>query len=251
MKRPNLLLLFIALVACQTPPSKDSTAETEPKRIKAEQIARAVEKAGPIADTLEAFKGLPEHSDSLLYTSIIEGGIRMQLEGEFEVNRRGDTLIISEGPLHYIYQRWFKAMATDTSKVVKCYISVHELLDQVYPYSMDDSTRPDYNQWRSEAQHWQAWSDFKYIDLSPGEFRFPMLNRGHNQEPPDYLYERLNLIDTFIDIPGERGGTQAEVLFLDKPAAYYIQKALLKLELYDEGLLQQETNVLIRFSYGC
>lgn len=116
---------------------------------------------------------------------------------------------------------------------------------------MDDSTWPDYNQWRSETQHWQAWSDFKYIDLNQGEIRLPILNREHNQEPPDYLYERLNLIDTFIDFPGEMGDTQAEVLFLDKPAAYYIQKALLKLELYDEGLLQQETNVLIRFSYGC
>lgn len=251
MKRSKLLLLFLGLSACQSPLVEESAEDKEPQRRKAEQIARAVEKAGPPTDTLEGFTGMPEHSDSLLYTSIIEGGIRMQLEGEFDVNRRGDTLIISEEPLHFLYQRWFKAVATDTAKEVKCYISVHELLDQIYPYSMDDSTRPDYNQWRSEAQHWQAWGDFKYIDLQQGPFRFPMLNRGHNQEPPPYLYEKLNLIDTFIDIPGEMGGTQAEVLFLNRPAAYYIQKALLKLELYDQGILQQETNVLIRFSYGC
>lgn len=251
MKRLYLLLLSFAAVSCQNPSQSETATNTESQRKKAAQIAIAVEEASPMADTLEGFKGIPEHADSLEYTSIIEGGIRIQIEGQFEIERRGDTLIIAEEPLHFLYQRWFKAFATDTAKYVKCYLSVHELLDQIYPYSTEDSSRPDYNQWRNERQHWQAWGDYKFIDLSEGTFRIPMLNRRHNREPPAYLFEKLNLTDTFIDIQDELGSRQAEVLFLGQPAAYYIEKALLKIELYDSGLLQQETNLLIRFAYGC
>lgn len=243
MKKALLLLVFLPL-ACQQaePPKVESQKEGSPRK------GGSLESIAP-PDTLKPFKGQTEYSDSLTITVLNFPHFDLKLHGSFPVHQQGDTIVLKEQPGQYLYQRRFWLEA-DSQKTVKSYISIHESLEQVYAFQQDDPQRPQWDEWRQKQQKWQAWSAFKY--LAPKEnFRFPMLNRGHNQEPPAALYQDLALKDTFINIEGEMGGTQAEALFLGEPAAYYIREALMRFELYDHGLLEKEYFVLILFSYGC
>ncbi len=240
-----LLFLLILPFACQE--SVQSQTSAAPQKV---SLAQSLESSIAPPDTLKPFKGLPEYSDSIEQSTLLFPHFQFKLDGQFRLHKNGDTLIIEEMPGQYLYQRRFWLEA-DSGKTVKSFMSIHESLEQIYPFTNYDPERIPWEEWRKSQQKWQAWSEFEYIPLEGGNFRFPMLNRGHNEEPPEALYKALALRDTFVDIDGEMGGTQAEAIFLGKPAAYYIQKALMRVEQYDDGLLEKEYFILILFSYGC
>lgn len=241
--------LFILLAfSCQSSIEKESSTKPISPRAEIADVSSYTEIA-PV-DTLKSWEGIPEQSFG--DTSIFDfNSFQLWLEGPISRFENSDTLILEEMPGNYLYQRKLELKLADSLYSVKSYLSVHKSLEQVYPYHASDTSGPPYSVWQEGQQKWQAWSDYKYLPLESGEFRFPMLNRGHNQDPPAEIVKALALRDTFIDFEGEMGGTQAEVLFLGKPAAYYIHKAIMKLELYRDGLLENEYYVLLLFSYGC
>ncbi len=249
MKKGLFIFLFLA-VACQGGGEAPASSESS-KSLPSRQAPKVVSKDPPAPDTLRSFSGLVDLEDSLGSTYLDFGSAALILQGQFPLERNSDTLQIRELPMRFVYQKLLRSEVLDPKLELKAYLSVLEQVNQIYPYAPDDPNREDFESWKETQQHWQAWSDFKYLPLESGHYRLPMLNRGSNEDPPAALFKSLALKDTLIEYPGDMGGNKAEFLFIGKPAAYFIPRALIKVELYDGEVLKSERYLSIIFSYGC
>lgn len=251
MKKRLLLWLLIPL-ACQNGNTNTPSDNKPASELRSSSPSSNPKVADlPATDTLPGFMGKADLADSLGHTYLDFGAVALILQGQFPKEKMGDTLVLRELPGKYFYQKLLRTEVLKPDFKLKVYLSTHESIQQLYPYSMEDSEREDFETWQEQQQHWQAWTDFQYLDLSSGKYRLPLINGGHNEDPPRELFRSLKLQDTLIEYPGEMGGSKAEFLFIGKPAAYYIPEALLKLEVYDGELLKQEHYISLIFSYGC
>lgn len=251
MKKRFLLWLLIPL-ACQNTHSSEPSNNNPDREMRNSGLnANRAASELPATDTLPGFTGKADLPDSLGSTYLDFGAVALILQGQFQKGKKGDTLVVQELPGKYFYQKLLRTEVLKPDYKLKVYLSVHESIQQLYPYSNEDPEQEDFETWKEQRQHWQAWTAFQYLDLSSGKYRIPLLNGGHNEDPPKRLFQSLKLQDTLIEYPGEMGGSKAEFLFIGKPAAYSIPEALLKLEVYDGELLKQEHYISLVFSYGC